>query len=431
MRWLQRLGAESHSLQSGVCACGHRRDALNVAQLFVPPLSEAWLTRVSEVSRAQLGLDHVSGARLARAVAAVSHTYTRERAALSELQGDGSALSARLQFFLPRDLLKVHGPLAELHSVGALPTARRWRVLDLGAGLGSTSLGVARFAAVSGSADGIDVSALDIDGEALELFEALSRNLSALPAAPLSLVTRELSLERLDPRTLGGPYELITIGLALNELAPAAEPEQRIELLLARILQYARLLTEDGCLLILEPALRETSRVLHALRDRLFARGAAPFVFAPCVGAVCCPMLQRERDFCHERLPCALPETLAGLASAAGLRERDLTYSYLTLTQRARSLRELSTHGASYRVVSGQLRSKGKREAWLCGADGAPRAQRLDRHASQQNEAFEAAERGSVISLERVDASPTGALVRIAKDDRVELAQHWTEPPRQ
>ena len=402
-----------------------------MAQLFVPPVSEAWLARVSAVSRAQLGLDHLSGARLAQAVTAVSHTYTRERGALSELQGEADALSARLQFFLPRDLLKVHGPLSELHSVGALPTARRWRVLDLGAGLGSTSLGVARFAALRGSAESLEITALDIDSEALELFTALSSDVSALPGVPVQLVTREVNLERLDPRSLRGPFELVTMGLALNELASAAEPEQRIEQLLARLVSYSQLLTEDGCLIVLEPALRETSRVLHALRDRLVARAAPPYVFAPCVGAATCPMLLRERDFCHERLPCELPDTQADIASAAGLRERDLTYSYLSLTHAPRSLRELTQRGEPYRVVSGQLRSKGKREVWLCGPSGAPRAQRLDRHASDDNAAFEAAERGSVLALERAQPGPPAALLRVGKEDRVQLDQHWNAARRE
>ena len=257
-----------------------------MAQLHVPPLSEAWLARVSEVSRAQLGLDHVTGARLAQAVAKVSHTYTRERTALSSLQGDGQLLSARLQFFLPRDLLKLHGPLSELESVAALPAARRWRVLDLGAGLGSTSLGVARFAALRGSADSLEVTALDIDEEALSLFEALCADLSGLPAVPLRLQTRVADLDRAPLQ--GGPYELISVGLALNELAAGHAPEQRLERLTARVLQLAQLLTQDGCLIIVEPALRETARVLHALRDRLAARHAAPFVFAPCLGPPSC-----------------------------------------------------------------------------------------------------------------------------------------------
>ena len=107
------------------------------------------------------------------------------------------------------------------------------------------------------------------------------------------------------------------------------------------------------------------------------------------------------------------------------MRERDLTYSYLTLTRRARSLAELSDARELYRAVSGQLRSKGKREVWLCGRDSAPRAQRLDRHASEENAGFEAAERGSVISLESAEHTPRSGLLRVQKGDRIGVVQAW------
>ncbi|MET0389124.1 MAG: small ribosomal subunit Rsm22 family protein [Polyangiales bacterium] len=397
--------------------------------LAIPVFSDGWIAHVAELSRVQLGFSHLHGARLSRAVADISHTYTRERTALAELRGDGSLYSARLQFFLSRDLLKIHGPLAELGSVDALPRARRWRVLDLGAGLGATSLGVARFAALSGKADSLEVCALDIDPEALELYAELARDVRTLPGAPITLQTyaHDLTSGRL-PAAARGPFDLIVTGFALNELAADGSQGDALQ----RILAYAELLSEDGSLIILEPALRETSRALHALRDRLGARAASPFVFAPCLHTAPCPMLARERDFCHERIPYELPPSLAALAASAGLRERDLTYSYLTLHRQARSLRELGDAAAPgsdparlYRAVSGQLASKGKREVWLCGPSGAPRAMRLDRHARDHNAAFEAAERGCVASFSGV-ADSDGARLRVTAESHVALVQAWT-----
>jgi SAM-dependent methyltransferase len=148
-----------------------------VGRPTIPALGEAFVERVATVSRSELGLDHLTGPRLVDGVAAVSRRSTLERAELAELQGDARLLSAHLQFYLPRDLLKLHGPLSELASVAALPSKPRCRVLDLGAGVGSTSLGVARFAAVSGSAEALDMTAVDVEGEALELFRALAADL--------------------------------------------------------------------------------------------------------------------------------------------------------------------------------------------------------------------------------------------------------------
>ena len=393
-----------------------------MGRLSIPSLSEAFLERVAAVSRAELGLDHLAGARLVEGVAAVSRRYTLERAELAELQGDAQWLSARLQFFLPRDLLKLHGPLSELASVAALPRKRRWRVLDLGAGLGATSLGVARFAALSGSADSLDVTAVDVDSEALALFQALHADLRALPGAPMQLTTQVAELTSwLRSAARGGPYDLIVLGLVLNELRG-----ERDDARLRHVCELTQLLDPEGALIIIEPALRETSRSLHVLRDALAARDAAPYVFAPCLRTAACPMLARPRDFCHERLPYDLPASLATVAAGAGLRERDLTYSYLTLTPAPRSLRELASSDETlFRAVSGQLESKGKTEVWLCGQSAAPRAQRLDRQRTDQNAELELAERGCVLRVSSADpATPTG-LLRIGKAVEVAVLQRW------
>lgn len=388
----------------------------------IPALDEAFVEHVAAVSRTELGLDHLAGPRLVDGVAAVSRRYTLERAELAELQGDARLLSARLQFFLPRDLLKLHGPLSELASVGALPRKPRWRVLDLGAGVGATSLGVARFAAVSGSAEALDVTAVDVDGEALELFRALASDLRTLPGVPIKLRTLASDLSSW-PRS--ETYDLIVLGLVLNELRGKHEDT---------LLELARHLDPEGALIIIEPALRETSRGLHALRDVLAARNAAPYVFAPCLRDAACPMLARPRDFCHERLPCDLPASVAAVASGAGLRERDLTYSYLTLTPKKRSLRELGADsGALFRAVSGQLESKGKTEVWLCGEHAAPRAQRLDRQRTEENAELELAERGCIIRVSNAEPPSAGGLIRIGKTVEVAVVQRWeraANPPK-
>lgn len=388
----------------------------------IPPLDEAFIERVAAVSRAELGLDHLVGSRLADGVSAVSRRYTLERGELADLQGDARLLSARLQFYLPRDLLKLHGPLSELASVAALPRKPRWRVLDLGAGLGATGLGVARFAALSGSAEALDVTAVDVDGEALELYRALCSDLHTLPAVPIQLHTQVADLASW-PRgaARAEPYDLIVLGLVLNELRSTQG-----NALEHYVLELARLLDPEGALIIIEPALRETSRALHELRDALAARDAAPYVFAPCLRDAACPMLARPRDFCHERLPYDLPKSLAALAHDAGLRERDLTYSYLTLTPSRRSLRELGAgDGTLYRAVSGQLESKGKTEVWLCGELVAPRAQRLDRQRSEQNAELELAERGCIIRVSNAEPASASGLMRIGKSVEVTVVQRW------
>jgi hypothetical protein len=75
---------------------------------------------------------------------------------------------------------------------------------------------------------------------------------------------------------------------------------------------------------------------------------------------------------------------------------------------------------ARLRSVSELLRTKGKTEAFLCGAfpDGPKkeRMRRLDRHASESNGPWERLGRGSLLDLEIPEDG-----VRIAEDARVTL----------
>jgi hypothetical protein len=50
-----------------------------VALLDIPPLDDAWLAHLTQLSQAQLGSDHRHGEALVRAVQDVSQTYTRDR----------------------------------------------------------------------------------------------------------------------------------------------------------------------------------------------------------------------------------------------------------------------------------------------------------------------------------------------------------------
>jgi len=101
----------------------------------------AWTALIDGLAPRLLGRDDRTGEPLAAQVGRVSELYTSQRHAMD---GASGALAARLRFFLPRDLAKVAGPLGELGR--ALPAGPRWRILDVGAGLGTTTLGVAALA---------------------------------------------------------------------------------------------------------------------------------------------------------------------------------------------------------------------------------------------------------------------------------------------
>ncbi len=161
--------------------------------------------------------------------------------------------------------------------------------------------------------------------------------------------------------------------------------------------------------MIVEPALRDRTRHLHRVRDALSAQGFR--VFAPCLHAAPCPALVRETDWCHEDLRVDLPEWLVPVARAAALRHQGLTFSYLVLRKDGAGLVDAApapSSGARLRVVSDEIRTKGKRETFLCGefashgalVPGRARVTRLDRDATAENDAFARMSRGSVMVID-------------------------------
>jgi hypothetical protein len=140
-------------------------------------------------------------------------------------------------------------------------------------------------------------------------------------------------------------------------------------------------------------------------------------------------LLERERDWCHEQLPLALPARLAELARAAGLRSEELSFSYLTLHAGARSLADLDPARSLARMVSSPLRSKGKLEVAVCGASATRKLRRLDRHASDENRVLDAVHRGCVLRLP--ESSEQAASARaIDAATRVELVHEPCDKAR-
>ena len=333
------------------------------------PLDPRWLSLIDAVAHERLGSSDRLGPALAEAVRALSQIYTRRA---GKLRDQESALAARLRFWCPRDLPKVQGPLHELERLGALPAGPTWRVLDLGGGLGATGLGVADFARRRG-VEALRLRVFERDATATALYVALARAGEAAGLVPpIELRTGTADIEQLPPEAIAERFDLVLVGLALNELfASARDPIERRAAWLGRM---GRLLAPGGHLVVLEPALKETCRALQAVRDRIAAgevRGLT--VRAPCTHLGPCPMLLDGRNWCHEQANLPLPEPLAEIARAAGLRWERLTWSNLVLAA------EAAPRGG-LRVVGGPIESKGQVEWDLCGPGGLTRLARQKRH---------------------------------------------------
>jgi len=388
---------------------------------LVRPLEDKWQDVLDAVLRKRGAPATGDVPKLAPRLVELSRAYN------AQLAGDGAnvrvPLDARIAFSFARDVPKGAGAVAALVTAGLLGSSgRTLRVVDLGAGLGAMTWGIARALEAARGPDAppvaIEALLVDEDAQALGAAEALAREASAVlgaAAPPLTIRTRK---DRLAPGMSLPEADIVVLGQVLSELDVGMDPPARAAkhaALAADLL--ARVVAPDGALVVVEPALRDRTRHLHAVRDRLVAEGTT--VFAPCLHGLGCPVLANEGDWCHEDLPVDLPHWLVPLARAAGLRFQRATFSHLVLRRDQHRLGDVATRAASgspssgdarprlhLRVISELMRTKGKAEVFACTEHGERlRLRRLDRDAATSGPgaaataAWEGVRRGDVVSL--------------------------------
>ena len=369
-------------------------------------------------------------ARLAPLTAELSQAYNTARA---EGRRTKLPLEARIAFSFPRDVPKGAGAVRELVASGtlALQPDRPLRVLDLGAGLGAMTWGLVRALEASGASGRVEALLVDEDEEVLRKAAEIARAANAIlggSSIEVAIETRVASLAPFVDRKHGGSpraglRDVVILGQVLSEIDPRAEPAERLErhaALVKHVLDTA--VAPDGAVVIVEPALRDRTRHLHAVRDRLLDAGAAT-VFAPCLHAGKCPMLPVETEWCHEDLPLDLPAWTVPLARAAGLRWQGLTFSYLVLRKDGKTPAPRAgedTSALRFRTVSDLLQSKGKAELFVCGEDGVRRRiRRLDRDAGADSGVpFSELRRGDIVTLGVPAAATGGAPAPAPIDER-------------
>lgn len=325
-------------------------------------------------------------------VKTLSHGLTRERQlAGARYMDDPKLLGAYLLFYWPVSYAQGRQVLGELPS-------RPRTVLDLGSGPGPLA-----FAAMDGGA--AEVTAADRSKPAL----ALARELAA--EAGEALATRDW-----DPMKGGelppGDFSLITMGHVLNELY--GQGEAAIEKRTALCEKILVRLKKGQTLLIMEPALRDTSRDLLQIRDRLVKAGHA--VRAPCMYRGDCPALVKDSDWCHAERPWQMPQVVEEIARAAGLHKEALKMSYLALAPKGEDWRALP-EGRFFRIVSEPLEGKGRQRYIGCGPEGRVGLAMQEKHRTEKNEQFFHLHRGDIIRI--TDTEPKGD--GLALDDRSEV----------
>lgn len=357
-------------------------------------------------------------AHLTQAVAELSRLFTKERTALGRSYLEDPAFAAAyLQYFLPVNLSKVQVLLDEMPPVEA---SEHFSVLDLGSGPGTGALAVLDWWHQRMQTAALSVIAVDNASAALRQAEHLwSWYCHEASITTAKLQTYKANVERgasLEEIRLKTPFDLIILANCLNEIfSDAKDPIAPRCGLVSELLER---LASHGTLMIVEPALRETSRALHQLRDQLLQEKRCT-AYSPCLHEQNCPALVNPDDWCHEERGWDPPAVIQQIDDEVGFIKDALKFSYLLLRKDGKRIVERRPD--VYRIVSELRELKGDTRAWVCNELGRSEIGRLDRVKSETNAAWEECRRGMIVKVEGLKRKDATALARIPAEGTVEI----------
>lgn len=369
---------------------------------------------------------------LAKAVLELSDLFLGKAPWRSEYSRAPRLRSAYLRYYLPVNLPKLRVPLTEwLRARPRRLSAPRFRCLDLGCGPGTALLGLCDFIRALPDAERprlLELTALDqcYDNlkDAAALVSKFARTIPGLSTSFEPLRT-DLVVDRSELFSLAsaqGPYDLIVAENVLCELERGADGgvDEAFALVAAAA---ERVLSPTGAIVLIEPGLRDTSRNLHRLRDRLLSETALQ-ALAPCLHQAPCPALALARDWCIADLPWAPPALVAAVDRRTGFAKGSLKFSYLLLAPGPVA----APAATRWRVVSDVLDHKGERRVYLCADGRWIVLAALKRERGEAAETIAALRRGDLVDVDGLE--PKGSLYRLAPHGSIRRIDA-TELPRE
>lgn len=301
---------------------------------------------------------------------------------------------AYLLYYLPSNILKSTALLNELVAGNALPDRQRVRILDVGSGPGSATLGLLTHPDLDSRY--LEITAVDMASTALEEFVWIVGRV--LRGRPYSLRTSVAHLEKWSGAE--GEFDLIVASNLLNELYREESLEAKVSWLGERILPA---LAVDGSLLLIEPALKSATMDLMKVRDLLLKRYEVN-IYSPCPEQGICPMLANtDRNWCHAEIGWRRPELVAQIDKMVGNRKETLKFSYLIVRKDGQNLAKLLSSDPLWRVVSDQHKEKGRKLVYACGMGRYSSLVKLKRDASPVNRDFDNLSRADYLSFPLVE----------------------------
>ncbi|MBP7867720.1 MAG: hypothetical protein KA419_17450 [Acidobacteria bacterium] len=265
-------------------------------KLDIRPEYPEWLERWwLETLTRRLGKPSVSATLLAleSSIAQLGDVFTTGRVpGFRGYAGRNDLLAAYGVFHFPRTYLAVLHVLNELLGPGGWSPPARLRCTDLGCGLGAASAALATRLERHNGFESLAIDGIDPALESLDLYGALfTENADRWPRT----TARYAGGDMRRPGAVPAGTDLVLAAFSLNEAFHDATDTE----LLRWVTRTMDRLSADGVLVLVEPALQETSARLMRLRDAL-ASGTAARVVAPCPHAHPCPLPAHGRRWCHD-----------------------------------------------------------------------------------------------------------------------------------
>jgi ribosomal protein RSM22 (predicted rRNA methylase) len=295
----------------------------------------------------------------------VSDSFTRDRTEhfRESYQGKENLLAYGL-FFFPQTYGRTRLIMDELTHIHGWtpPKEEKCRILDLGCGLGSSSLAAVDH--LRQHPGGIEITAVEQHAPCTEIRQHLIREVSAYanPVRWNHLTGDFRNIETWAPRP-NFRWDLILLSFSLNEAFSGQPPEAAAEWLD----QILGRLNPGGLLIIIEPALKETSERLETIRDLLLASYKNQ-VWAPCLHRMNCPARSSGQFWCHEARKWTPPESLLRLNKTLHREIETLKFSFLALS---RTPPPVQGSGPNHvRMVSPVSKSQGRLHFHGCHGGG-------------------------------------------------------------
>ncbi|MGB3340883.1 MAG: small ribosomal subunit Rsm22 family protein [bacterium] len=188
-------------------------------------------------------------------------------------------------------------------------------------------------------------------------------------------------------------YNIIVLANSLAEMfTDKAIPVNFIERLLKSC-------SDNGVIIVLEPATKQLSRRLMILRASIINQGKAQ-VLLPCLHVEECPLMDvhQQKDWCHQSIAWHAPEYMKIINQGLNREIDRLKFSYLVIAQKDFPRKPIN----AFLVISSLLREKGKQRCYLCTQQGRIELVRLKRDRSQVNKAFDTIRKSDIIMLDKV-----------------------------